>query len=393
MLLSTAELNFAPVDDAANNGAMDAYRVRWGVAWYDGLGTRLAIDPTSDDDGPIPQTYFSRVGGELQVRVIGQIADTAFSGGVFVAAGDVNSDGFADIVVGSSVAPPQRWLVDSGTNVAPPTRWIVSAGTNIAPPNGSAAVGQWYGIPLYEDAFGAGHVKVVDATRLNQVLPNAQLANAAPQAGQALFDPLIAQAVRDAFAGGVTVAAGDFNGDGHAEIVVGTNSFSGSVVKIVDGTRVGIGPGAVNADIACGKVDPESREIQPERGVTELQYLVAGGWITYRRSLDADGDGFAEIVKYNVDWDRNADGSANYDLGWIDFDLDGRYETFWTDRNNDSRATDGEFLPAVQLVGVDMSMLVPVDPTDPSRCGLQLFAALGPCVANNSILGGGDAWA
>jgi hypothetical protein len=29
-------------------GVMDAYKVRWGVAWYDGLGTRLAIDPTTD---------------------------------------------------------------------------------------------------------------------------------------------------------------------------------------------------------------------------------------------------------------------------------------------------------------------------------------------------------
>lgn len=31
-----------------SDGVMDAYKVRWGVAWYDGLGTRLAIDPTTD---------------------------------------------------------------------------------------------------------------------------------------------------------------------------------------------------------------------------------------------------------------------------------------------------------------------------------------------------------
>jgi hypothetical protein len=30
------------------DGVMDNYRVRWGVAWYDGLGTRIVVDPTLD---------------------------------------------------------------------------------------------------------------------------------------------------------------------------------------------------------------------------------------------------------------------------------------------------------------------------------------------------------
>lgn len=32
------------------DGVMDTYKVRWGVAWYDGLGTRIALDPTVDND-------------------------------------------------------------------------------------------------------------------------------------------------------------------------------------------------------------------------------------------------------------------------------------------------------------------------------------------------------
>src|SRR5262245_16862245 len=32
------------------DGVMDAYKVHWGVAWYDGMGTRLAIDPTANND-------------------------------------------------------------------------------------------------------------------------------------------------------------------------------------------------------------------------------------------------------------------------------------------------------------------------------------------------------
>jgi hypothetical protein len=31
------------------DGVMDQYKVRWGVTWYDGIGTRLAIDPTADN--------------------------------------------------------------------------------------------------------------------------------------------------------------------------------------------------------------------------------------------------------------------------------------------------------------------------------------------------------
>ena len=31
------------------DGVMDQYKVRWGVTWYDGIGTHLAIDPTADN--------------------------------------------------------------------------------------------------------------------------------------------------------------------------------------------------------------------------------------------------------------------------------------------------------------------------------------------------------
>src|SRR5688500_3396847 len=35
---------------SSNAGVMDQYRgIRWGLMWYDGLGTRIALDPTGDN--------------------------------------------------------------------------------------------------------------------------------------------------------------------------------------------------------------------------------------------------------------------------------------------------------------------------------------------------------
>ena len=31
------------------DGVMDQYKVRWGVSYYDGLGTRLVVDPTANN--------------------------------------------------------------------------------------------------------------------------------------------------------------------------------------------------------------------------------------------------------------------------------------------------------------------------------------------------------
>ena len=103
--------------------------------------------------------------------------DPAFRGGVRVGIADVNGDGVQDYVCG--------------------------AGTG---------------------AFA--HVKVVDGTRASQVLSNGQIADSALLASFIAFDPSIRS--------GVFVAAADFDHDGKAEVAVSTGFGTAGHVRVFD---------------------------------------------------------------------------------------------------------------------------------------------------------------
>src|SRR5207247_7653678 len=106
-----------------------------------------------------------------------------FHGGVRVAVGDVNGDGTADIIV--------------------------------APGTG-----------------GRQPVKVIDGTRLNQTLADGRIAPTALLGGFFAYQP--------SYAGGVFVAAGDVNGDGRADIVVGKGPGAEPRVKVIDATKLNL---------------------------------------------------------------------------------------------------------------------------------------------------------
>ena len=194
-------------------------------------GVRVAVGDVNGDGvadiitGPGPGmgsrvNVFDGVTGD---RIRSFLAFTGFyRGGVFVAAGDVNGDGKADIIVGTdSGAPPivrifdgaQGNLIRSFFAYSP----LFTGGVRVA-------AGDVNGDGVADIITGAGpggapHVKVFDGT-------NGSLL-------QSFF------AYAPGFTGGVYVAAGDVNGDGFADIITGPGSGGGPQVKVFDGVTLG----------------------------------------------------------------------------------------------------------------------------------------------------------
>jgi hypothetical protein len=201
--------------------------------------------------------------------------DAAFTGGVFVAAGDVNRDGRADIVTGAGPgAGPHVKVFDGATGVL-----LQSFFAHTPSFTGGVRVAAG-------DVSGDGRADIITGTG----------AGAGPQV--TVFDGVNGSLLRSffayhaAFTGGVFVAAGDVSGDGRADVITGVGSSGGSNVKVFDGATshtlhsfVGYGPsftggvrvaaGDVNrdgfADIVTGAGPGGSPHVKVFSGATAVQ--------------------------------------------------------------------------------------------------------------------------
>ncbi len=141
-----------------------------------------------------------------------------FRGGVFVAAGDVNGDGRAEIIVGPDIgAPPLVRVFDSKTGKVLKSFFAYSA---LFTGGVRVAAGDVNGDGTSDIITGAGlggspQVKVFSGRDLGLL--------------QSFF------AYDPAFAGGVYVAAGDVTADGSADIITGAGPGGGPHVKVFDG--------------------------------------------------------------------------------------------------------------------------------------------------------------
>jgi hypothetical protein len=141
-----------------------------------------------------------------------------FAGGVSVAAGDVNGDGKADIVTGAGPSGGPHVVVYSGADTA-----VLSSFYAYVPafPGGvNVAAGDINGDGRADIITGAGpgggpHVRVFNGVDLAEL------------ASYMAYDP--------AFIGGVTVTAGDYNGDGVVDVITGPGSVGGPHVRVFSG--------------------------------------------------------------------------------------------------------------------------------------------------------------
>src|SRR5262249_27996010 len=139
----------------------------------------------------------------------------AITDGVFVAAGDVNGDGHADIIVGTDQASSAQVKVLSGADGSVLAQWTLDLGSGRGV---RVAAG---------DVNGDGRADVIAAVGPGGQ-PWVEVRDAVTQAPLyhfLAFDPT--------FRGGVLPTAGDFNGDGKADLLCGAGS--GNDVSLFSG--------------------------------------------------------------------------------------------------------------------------------------------------------------
>ena len=141
-----------------------------------------------------------------------------FLGGMSVTLGDVNGDGVADVIAGAGPGGGPHVRVFSGTDLTELANFYAfdpafGGGVRVA-------AGDVDGDGLADIIAGAGpgggpHVRVFSGGNLSEL------------ASFYAYDPT--------FTGGVTVAAGDVDGDGRADIVTGAGAGGGPHVRVLSG--------------------------------------------------------------------------------------------------------------------------------------------------------------
>lgn len=223
------------------------------ISLFGAQGTKVAVaDVDNDGFSDLIVTQAAAIAnptiGIISGRdfsLLGVYQAIGFTGGINIAAGDVNGDGFADVIVGSATnGDLVRVYSGSSPNVIGQFNGMFGLNTGVTLAAGDI------------DGNGTAEIIVGTATRFFFAaaynLSGALLANTPVQFAQA-------------YTKGVNVAAGDLDGDGNAEIVLGTV-----------------------ADPFVVTFDPQTQAIGSFSAGT------AGGVSV--STTDVNGDGIAEIV-------------------------------------------------------------------------------------------------
>jgi len=190
-------------------------------------GVRVALGDVNGDGIPDIITAAGPGGGphvevfsgkDLSMLASFLAYNPAFTGGVYVAAGDLNGDGRADIITGAGAGGGPHVEVFSGADLSMLASFFAygagfTGGVRVAA--GDIDRDGHADIITGAGPGGGPHVEVFSGADLSML------------ASYFAYDA--------AFTGGVFVASGDFDGDGHADIVTGAGPGGGPHVEVFSG--------------------------------------------------------------------------------------------------------------------------------------------------------------
>ena len=200
--------------------------VRVAMADFNGDGTPDIVAAAGPGGGPHIRVFNGRTLRPLLTPIGSCFAyGLSFTGGVYVATADVNGDGTPDIITGAGAGGGPHVRVFNGLN-GQVIREFMAYGLTFRG-GVSVAAGDLNADGFADVITGAGpgggpHVEAFDLHN------HAVLASF--------------MAYGFGFSGGVFVSSGDVNGDGHADIVTGAGTGGGAHVRIfngIDGTDLG----------------------------------------------------------------------------------------------------------------------------------------------------------
>jgi FG-GAP repeat len=265
------------VADVNGDGIPDIITVPGGVK-VTLVDVNGALVPSFDlSAGRAPEVkVFSGVDGSLLDDFLAY--DASFKAGMFVAAADISGNsGHADIIVS-----PDATGQSGHTNVRVFfNNRLIKTGASLSPDREFNAYASGFGGGVRiaaGDINGDGHPDIITAPGIWSG-PDVRIfdgqaitANNPPH----MIGEFLAYAA--GYFGGVFVASGDVNGDGRADVITGTNGNGGPEVKAFDGLSIGVGT-------------------PPPRVLDDFfAYNPAFNGGSTVAALDVNGDGVADII-------------------------------------------------------------------------------------------------